>query len=432
MEKVDIAPHRAPGDILRDLRKVLAPEGARKLTQAGLAERLGYDDGYLQSIETGRRPMPPHLVDRLAGLEDDARFPDAFARLIEELRASVAAYRAEEAARPPVIGGPPASAGALGESVAGKLEEKLDALRGSVDGLSARAEGRLDGLGGKLDKTEGTLAVLGSKLETTSARTEVALGKNEVALGALGGRVEETSARTVEALGALGGKVDAASTRTGEVLGALGEKMAAASARTDGQLNEVAANVAEAGNKLDRTDAKVESVRTQAAQTEKKVTRKLDMLIRVLCANFIGMAALLILQCHRAPSAVQPAQGGTASIGVGQGAAEVAPKSRCIDDPSPPCLRRLGAAASGELGKTPAEKWVPPEPMQGQAPPPCDEAFAEKAINGGCWQRTDVKPPCGKLWRHGDSCYRPIAADPKQPLGDEPRQVTPEHQKQWW
>jgi len=308
-----------------------------------------------------------------------------------------------------------AAGAAVDESLAGKLDGKLDGLRVTVDVLAAKTEGRLDGLGGKLDRAEGTLAVLGNKLDTTSAKSEAALGT-------------------------LGGKVDGASARTEEALGALGREMEAASARTDGQLSEVAANVADAGHKLDRTDAKVESVRTQAAQTEKKVTRKLDMVIRALWANFgLGLvcAASFILHCHRAPSAVQLAQGGAASIGVGQGAAEIArgvPKDRCIDNPSPPCLRVLGDDVSGHLGKTaPAEKWFPAAPLEGQRLPPCDEGLGQEAISGGCWLRVDaVRPPCGRLYRKGDSCWVPIAADPKQPVGGAPQQVTPERQNQSW
>ena len=472
MEKVDIAPHRQPGEILCDLRKVLAPEGAQKLTQGELAKRLRYNKEYVQAMESGRKPIQTHFVEELARLDDDARFPDAFARLIEELRGSVAAYWAARAARPPDIGAPlsdrPALTGSVVESVASKLEEKLDTLRGTMDGLSARAEGRLDGLGGKLDRTEGTLSVLGNKLETTSAKTEATLGtlggrvdhasarteealgvlggkvdiastrteealgglcdkvdtasaRTEEALSALGGGVDTASARTEKALSALGGKVDTVSARAEEALGALGDKVEAASARTNGQLSEVAANVADAGNKLDRTDAKVESVRTQATQAEKKVTRKLDMAMRVVWANFglgIVCAAAFVLHCHRAPGVLQPAQGGTAKSGVAQGAVEAGAQPGEAGDPA----RRFPGLvddASGELGKkAPAEKWIPPEPFPEQARGPCKASLGEIAINGGCWVRIDyVKPPCGDLFRNGDSCYRPILEAPKQPLG---------------
>jgi peptidoglycan hydrolase CwlO-like protein len=423
------------------------------LTQAKLAEQLGYNDEYLQSMESGRRPMQPHVVDGVARLRDEARFPEAFDRLVEELRTAVAAHWAGMAQ--PTDSNPDDEGAALDMSLTGKLEGKLDGLRVTVDVLAAKTEGRLDGLGGKLDRAEGTLAVLGNKLETASSRTEATLGalrsevdaaaaKTEAMLDALGGRVEEAStrteealgalggevgaasARTEEAIGALGGKVDAASARTEEAIGALGGKVDTASARTEGQLNEVAANVADAGNKLDRADAKIESVRSQAGQAEKKVTRKLDMLIRALGANLIGVTALFILQCHRAPSAVHPAQGGAASIGVRQGAAEAAPKNHCSDDRIP-CNPLIDSDASSQLGKETQENWIPSEPWKWQKPPPCNEKAGEEAINGGCWAWMGVKPPCGdQLWRKGDKCYRPIEARPKRPVGGEPRRPTPE------
>ncbi|HLL52393.1 MAG TPA: hypothetical protein VK447_02545, partial [Myxococcaceae bacterium] len=298
------------------------------------------------------------------------------------------------------------------DAALGKTEAVLGALGGSVEEASARTEEALGALGGKVD--------------TVSARTEEALS-------ALGGKVDTVSAWTEEALGALGGKVDAASARTEEALGALGGKVDAASARTEGRLEEVAANVGDAGIKLDRTDAKIESVSKQGSQAEKKVSRKFDVLIRLLCANFalvtVGVTALFAMHCHPSVSVLQPAQGGTTSMGVGQGAAEARAKNDA--DAGDPSLRFPGLASdvSGDLGKTPpGEKWIPPEPPSGVKRGPCDDALREKAINGGCWQKVDGTPPCGQLWRHGDSCYRPILAEPKQPLGVEPRHFTPERQ----
>jgi len=52
---------------------------------------------------------------------------------------------------------------------------------------------------------------------------------------------------------------------------------------------------------------------------------------------------------------------------------------------------------------------------------PCDAEWGEVAIYGNCWVGVvDVKPPCGRLFRHGDICYRPAAADPKKPIGPAP------------
>ncbi|HLL54872.1 MAG TPA: helix-turn-helix transcriptional regulator [Myxococcaceae bacterium] len=441
MEKNDAGLHRPPGEILSDLRKVLAPQGARKLTQAQLAERLSYNQEYVQAMETGRRPVQPHFVEELARLDDDARFPDAFARLLEELRGSVAAYWDAQAARPPDIGASPGAklgttVPAAIESVASTLGGKLDALRDTMDGLSARSEGRLDGLGGKLDRTEGTLSALGGKLDRTEGTLAVLgtrLEATSSGFGALGAKVEEASGKAEKGFGVLGSKVDAASDKTVAAVSAVGAKLDVASARTEGLLHGLAANVADAGDKLDRTDAKIESVRTQAAQAEKKVTGKLDLLSRLLCANVglgvVGVAALFILHCHRVPSAVHPAQGGTANTGVAQGAAEAGAQEREADDPmrSFPGLAR---DASGDLGKkTAGEKWIPPEPFPEQDRGPCHEAEGEETINGGCWFKSgNVKPPCGLLYRHRDSCYRPILKAPRQPLGEEPHQAVPERQ----
>ena len=68
------------------------------------------------------------------------------------------------------------------------------------------------------------------------------------------------------------------------------------------------------------------------------------------------------------------------------------------------------------------EFWIPKDPFPFQKlEKDCDRRLGEVAINGGCWFRSaDVKPPCELLFRHGDSCYRPVAADPTKPVGMSP------------
>jgi hypothetical protein len=83
----------------------------------------------------------------------------------------------------------------------------------------------------------------------------------------------------------------------------------------------------------------------------------------------------------------------------------------------------LAEAAWGE--KVPAEQYVPRSTLPGQKVAPCDAGVGEVAIFGNCWTRiADVKPPCapgrGVLFRHEDSCYRPIAADPKKQVQPAP------------
>jgi hypothetical protein len=67
-------------------------------------------------------------------------------------------------------------------------------------------------------------------------------------------------------------------------------------------------------------------------------------------------------------------------------------------------------------GEKPLDQPIPKFTLPGQKVAPCDAGIGEVAINGNCWVALrDVKPPCGRLFRHEDACYRPIAAEPKKP-----------------
>lgn len=41
----------------------------------------------------------------------------------------------------------------------------------------------------------------------------------------------------------------------------------------------------------------------------------------------------------------------------------------------------------------------------------CDPDRAQVEINGGCWVKTETKPPCpeGKQWEHEGRCWLPVA-----------------------
>jgi hypothetical protein len=75
----------------------------------------------------------------------------------------------------------------------------------------------------------------------------------------------------------------------------------------------------------------------------------------------------------------------------------------------------LGALA--QFGKKVEEKLIPKQPLPFQKDKDCNPDLGEVAINGGCWAKMDVAPPCKLLFRHGDACYRPVAADPTKPVG---------------
>ena len=67
-------------------------------------------------------------------------------------------------------------------------------------------------------------------------------------------------------------------------------------------------------------------------------------------------------------------------------------------------------------GEKPLDQPIPVKTLPGQAVAPCDTEQGEEAINGNCWfASANVKPPCGRLFRQGDKCYRPIAAESKKP-----------------
>lgn len=53
---------------------------------------------------------------------------------------------------------------------------------------------------------------------------------------------------------------------------------------------------------------------------------------------------------------------------------------------------------------------VPAAPLQGQVKgPKCPPGYV--VISGGCWVRSEHKPPCPEtFWRSGDGCYLPLMA----------------------
>lgn len=63
---------------------------------------------------------------------------------------------------------------------------------------------------------------------------------------------------------------------------------------------------------------------------------------------------------------------------------------------------------------------VPKKPQKDWKRPPCKSAMDEHPINGACWQRTTIKPPCGPLYEYEGRCYRPIAVLPRLPSAIDP------------
>jgi len=85
-------------------------------------------------------------------------------------------------------------------------------------------------------------------------------------------------------------------------------------------------------------------------------------------------------------------------------------------DGSPVRFEPGSLLAISEWGEKPLDQPIPVKTLPGQRVAPCDAGLGMVEINGNCWAALrDVKPPCGRLFRHGDACYAPVAAEPKKP-----------------
>lgn len=161
---------------------------------------------------------------------------------------------------------------------------------------------------------------------------------------------------------------------------------------------------------VDHSDAKGELI-------ELKRDRDRRALIRAVwgsCA--VGVVTSFVLAHWQHAPATAPAP---VVLNISWGAMEEAARAQQGSAPgvfTPFMLLRV--LPSGELGeKLPPEQYVPSKLLPYQKPPPCLTEAREEEINGGCWQQVVGKPPCGRmLFRNGDTCYRPIAADPQKPV----------------
>jgi hypothetical protein len=73
-------------------------------------------------------------------------------------------------------------------------------------------------------------------------------------------------------------------------------------------------------------------------------------------------------------------------------------------------------ATPAAWGEKPLDQPIPVKTLPGQKVAPCDAGIGQLEINGNCWTQVGTaKPPCGRLFRQGDACYIPVAAEPKKP-----------------
>jgi hypothetical protein len=77
-----------------------------------------------------------------------------------------------------------------------------------------------------------------------------------------------------------------------------------------------------------------------------------------------------------------------------------------------PAVEQRWTAGTGSVASL--ASWVVrgalPAPDPRQRRPPCASSIGEEAINGVCWLRLDIRPPCPKdpeayAWEHNGKCY---------------------------
>jgi len=279
------------------------------------------------------------------------------------------------------------------------------------------------------------LAKQGGPLDTLRAQFDAltrSVGASVVSLLApldtLGAKLDALASYLLASLASVGSKLDALASSVGAVLASLASLATIARKldRADGKLDAMASKVdhvqrtlAVVGATVNDADAKGDVAGYARERETLSILRALGrvcgavaLLAVVGLVGFAGMLALLVSGrwAHRdsptatTASATQPP---APLVVVVNGAT-----GTMID------LRDyLGALA--DMGKKVQERWVPGEPLPYQKlAKDCDARLGERAIHGGCWAPIAHKPPpCELLYRYGDECYRPIAADPTKPVG---------------
>ena len=161
-------PGRSPGQLLADLRRVLAPEGETVLTQARLAKRLGLSVDYLQKMEVGRKPLLIRHVDELAQIRPAEARAQEFASLLAELRAAVVARVETQLAQAESERDAAVDPEAIAAAVAAQLP-KLD-----VDALAAGIADKLPKLDPEAVATSVAARIPTPRLDTDEVARKVA------------------------------------------------------------------------------------------------------------------------------------------------------------------------------------------------------------------------------------------------------------------
>jgi len=211
------------------------------------------------------------------------------------------------------------------------------------------------------------------------------------------------------ALSGIAAKLDATASSVSGLLGNL--------ATTDAKLDAANGKLDSANAKLDTANAKLDALQAAVAEAAAKLDRMAASENRKghLTWTLLGLGVLALLFAS-----------GISGLG--------ASGSETINVTRPPSVANVVTGSTGigfdlrtflgavlRLGKKVHENWVPKQPFPNQKlEKDCEPKLGEEAINGACWVKTVVPPPCELLFRSGNACYRPVAADPEKPVGLSP------------
>ncbi len=434
METADSAAQRAPGEILRDIRRLLAPVGQKVLTQAKLAKMLNFTSHYVQRLEKGHARVQRHHVGLLAEFKVDPDRADSFKRLVAELSAAVARYDPDPLDLGPKLRGPPPLSvveealkglGACIEKGHANLNALVTATRrefsvlgtwlGAIMSRQARAAARLT-------KLEGNLTQFAANLEgvqSSQGSIEKGLAQSVSHMGA----ASEAAAQTAEQLRALHGHL----TLTASQLDTIQEQQQQAAK----QLSSIQGDLTQTASNLNVIKAKQDEASAKQDTTNRKVSRLTWAVAAAGVSITLGLSAVTFAVWHRGAQAGQPA----ASLAfnptpLNHSNVNTAPRS----DESQRGQRSTPGVGEENASTLPAGYFPPPladpstgeRPKQGppvpnkpvvknQARAPCK--IGATAIHGLCWIGVaGLRPPCpADYFVSGDLCYVPVLDGEKTP-----------------
>jgi len=246
-----------------------------------------------------------------------------------------------------------------------------------------------------------------------------AAGSTLQAFASKGGTLLSGMAAQLDSLGA---KLDAQGAKLDRTRGKID--------RVERRLDKQSAQLAVLQTTVNNTEAMTEVLvaRTETREQQRRRDKR-HLMMAIFGMGVLVIGAMGFMTWQSASRAAPSAPALCLMVNVGQGGADMAARTLPGGIPVLFDLQTfLGALMSGEMGKkAPVELYMPARPLPGQKLPPCESRLKEKEVNGGCWDKNAEGPPCEMLFRYGDGCYRPIAADPSKPVTLVPDAAGQEH-----